>query len=39
MADIGAEPVSNTPGQMARQIKDDTGRFARLVRDAKAGID
>ena len=39
MADIGAEPVGNTPEQMARQIKDDTERFARLVKDAKVAID
>jgi len=39
MADIGAEPVGNTPGQMAQQIRDDTERFARLVKDAKVSID
>ncbi len=35
MADIGAEPIGDTPEQMARQIRDDTERFARLVKDAK----
>jgi len=39
MEDIGAEPVGNTPEQMARQIKDDTERFSRLVKDAKVTID
>jgi tripartite-type tricarboxylate transporter receptor subunit TctC len=39
MADIGAEPIGNTPEQMARQIKDDTERFARLVKDARVAID
>lgn len=39
MEDIGAEPVGNTPEQMARQIKDDTDRFAKLVKDAKVAID
>ena len=39
MAEIGAEPVGNTPEQMASQIKDRTEKFARLVRDAKVTID
>lgn len=39
MDDIGAEPIGNTPEQMARQIKDDTDRFARLVRDARVSIE
>ncbi|MDO9165331.1 MAG: tripartite tricarboxylate transporter substrate binding protein [Rhodoferax sp.] len=39
MDDIGAEPIGNTPEQMARQIKDDTERFARLVKDAKVSIE
>lgn len=39
MADIGAEPIGNTAEQMARQIKDDTERFARLVKDAQVTID
>jgi tripartite-type tricarboxylate transporter receptor subunit TctC len=39
MDDIGAEPVGNTPEQMARQIKDDTERFAKLVKEAKVSID
>ena len=39
MAEIGAEPIGNTPEQMARQIKDDTDRYARLVREAKVSIE
>jgi tripartite-type tricarboxylate transporter receptor subunit TctC len=39
MAEIGADPVGNTPEQMASQIKNDTEKFARLVKDAKVTID
>lgn len=39
MDDIGAEPVGNTPEQMARPIKDDTEKFARLVKQAGVVID
>ncbi|SOE06181.1 Tripartite-type tricarboxylate transporter, receptor component TctC [Variovorax sp. YR752] len=39
MEDIGAEPVGDTPLQMAAQIKDDTARYAKLVKDAKVAID
>jgi tripartite-type tricarboxylate transporter receptor subunit TctC len=39
MDEIGAEPVGNTPDQMARQIKDETEKFARLVKEAKVTID
>jgi len=39
MDDIGAEPVGNTPEQMAAQIRDDTERFARLVKAAGVSID
>lgn len=39
MGEIGAEPVGNSPEQMARQIKDETGRFAQLVKQAKVVID
>ena len=39
MDDIGAEPVGNTPDQMARQIKDDTERFATLVKNARVSIE
>jgi tripartite-type tricarboxylate transporter receptor subunit TctC len=39
MEDIGAEPIGNTPEQMGQQIKDDTERFAKLVKDARVSID
>ena len=39
MADIGAEPIGNTPAQMAGQIKDDTERFSKLVKDARVAIE
>jgi tripartite-type tricarboxylate transporter receptor subunit TctC len=39
MEDIGAEPIGNTPEQMARLIKDDTERFAALVKKANVVID
>jgi tripartite-type tricarboxylate transporter receptor subunit TctC len=39
MEEIGAVPVGDTPAQMAAQIKDDTERFAKLVKDAKVSID
>jgi tripartite-type tricarboxylate transporter receptor subunit TctC len=39
LEDIGANPVGNSPAQMARQIKEDTERFAKLVRDARVTIE
>lgn len=39
MAEIGAEPIGNSPEQMARQIKDETDKFAKLVKDANVKID
>ncbi|HOB95101.1 MAG TPA: tripartite tricarboxylate transporter substrate binding protein [Aquabacterium sp.] len=39
MAEIGAEPVGNTPEQMARQIKDETEKFAKLVKQANVTLD
>ena len=39
MDDIGAQPVGDTPAQMAKQIKDDTERFSKLVKDAKVTIE
>lgn len=39
MEEIGAEPVGNTPQQMAQQIADDTARFARLVKDNHVTLD
>ena len=39
MEEIGAEPVGSSPDQMARQIKDETEKFARLVKEAKVTIE
>ena len=39
MDEIGAEPIGNSPEQMAQQIRTDTERFAKLVRDAKVAIE
>lgn len=39
MDEIGAVPIGDTPTQMASQIKDDTERFAKLVKDAKVTIE
>jgi tripartite-type tricarboxylate transporter receptor subunit TctC len=39
MEEIGAEPVGNSPDQMAKQIKEDTDRYAKLVKDAKVVIE
>jgi tripartite-type tricarboxylate transporter receptor subunit TctC len=39
MADIGAEVVGNAPEQMAAQIRNDTEKFAKLVKDGKVSID
>jgi len=39
MAEIGAEPIGNSSEQMAQQIKAETEKFARLVKEAKVIID
>jgi tripartite-type tricarboxylate transporter receptor subunit TctC len=39
MADIGAEPIGNTPEQMAAQIKAETDKFAVLVKAAKVTVE
>jgi len=39
MEEAGAEPVGNTPTEMAAQIRDDTAKYAKLVKDAKVAID
>lgn len=39
MADIGAEPIGNKPEEMAKQIKDETDKFARLVKDGKITLE
>ncbi|WP_137894293.1 tripartite tricarboxylate transporter substrate binding protein [Ramlibacter sp. 2FC] len=39
MADIGAEPVGNKPEEMAKQIRDETAKFAELVKTAKITLE
>ncbi len=39
MDEIGAEPVGNSADQMAQQIKTETEKFAKLVKDAKVTIE
>ena len=39
MDEIGAEPVGNTGEQMAVQIRSETEKFAKLVKDAKVTIE
>jgi tripartite-type tricarboxylate transporter receptor subunit TctC len=39
MFDIGAEPVGNTQSQMAKQIADETAKFAGLAKAAKLSIE
>ena len=39
MDEIGAEPVADTPAQMAARIKDDTAKYAKLVKDSKVVIE
>lgn len=39
MEEIGAEPIGNTPAEMEAQIRNDTAKYARLVKEAKVSID
>lgn len=39
LEDIGAQPIGDTPAQMAKLIKDDTERFAKIVKDAKIALE
>jgi tripartite-type tricarboxylate transporter receptor subunit TctC len=39
MAEVGAEPIGNSPTEMAKQIKDDTEKYAKLVKEAKVVIE
>ena len=38
MAEIGAVPVGDSSAHMAQQIKDDTERYAKLVKEANVAI-
>jgi len=39
MDEIGAEPIGNSAAQMAQQIRQETEKFAKLVKDAKVTIE
>ena len=39
MDEIGAEPIGNSADQMAQQIKGETEKFAKLVKEAKVTIE
>ena len=39
MAEIGAEPIGNTPDQMAALIRADTEKYAKLVKQANVVIE
>ena len=39
MADIGADPIGDSPEQMAQTIKVETEKFGKLVKDANVVID
>jgi tripartite-type tricarboxylate transporter receptor subunit TctC len=39
MSEIGAEPIGDSADQMAAQIKNETEKFAKLVKDAKVVIE
>jgi tripartite-type tricarboxylate transporter receptor subunit TctC len=39
LEEMGAEPVGNTQAEMAAQIKADTERYAKLVKDASITVD
>ena len=39
MDEIGAEPIGNSAEQMAAQVKSETEKFAKLVKDAKVTIE
>ena len=39
MEEIGAEPIGNAPAEMEAQIRNDTAKYARLVKEAKVAID
>ena len=38
-AEVGAEPIGDTPEQMALRVKNDTTRFATVVKQAKVRIE
>ncbi|KGG83667.1 MFS transporter [Comamonas thiooxydans] len=39
MEEIGADPIGNTPEQMAKQIGEETQKFSKLVKEGKVAIE
>ncbi len=39
MSELGAEPIGNSREEMTKQIKDETEKFAGLVKEAKVAIE
>ena len=39
MDEIGAQPIGNKPEEMARQIREETAKFAVIVKDANVTLD
>ncbi len=39
LAESGAEPVGNTPEQMAAQIRNETAEFAKIVKQARVTVE
>jgi len=39
MGELGAEPIGDTQAEMAKQIKDETEKFAGLVKEAKVAVE
>jgi tripartite-type tricarboxylate transporter receptor subunit TctC len=39
MQAIGAEPLGGSPDDMARQIREETDRFAKLVKEGGVAIE
>lgn len=38
MAEIGADPIGDSPAQMAARIREDTANYGKLVKEAKVAI-
>jgi tripartite-type tricarboxylate transporter receptor subunit TctC len=39
LLEIGAEPVANTPEQMAARIKEETLKFAQIAKQANVTLE
>jgi len=39
MGELGAEPIGDSQAEMAKQIKDETEKFAALVKEAKVAVE